>query len=215
FGGTALVPPLHDTLASLCRRAQHESAIVVVNTVYDFRYERDNPSRCWRLGGDEDAYPWIDVLIMDREEALKLSGAKNIERALAYFKAQGTSASIITDGARDIHFYSDGRLFAPREASLAVSAEVTKVLQSPDKPQGDTTGCGDNFVGGVLASLALQSKAGCKRGSFDIIQTCEMAIVSGGFACFYLGGTYLERYPGEKREKVMHLLDLYHTQHQG
>jgi len=215
FGGTALVPPLHDTLASLCRRAQHESAIVVVNTVYDFRYERDNPSRCWRLGGDEDAYPWIDVLIVDREEALKLSGAKNIEGALAYFKAQGTSASIITDGARDIHFYSDGRLFAPREASLAVSAEVTKVLQSPDKPQGDTTGCGDNFVGGVLASLALQSKAGCKRGSFDIIRTCEMAIVSGGFACFYLGGTYLERYPGEKREKVMHLLDLYHTQHQG
>lgn len=215
FGGTALVPEIHDKLASLCCHAQHEGTIVVVNTVYDFLCERKNPGYCWSLGGEEAAYPWIDVLIVDREEGMKLSGAKNIKEALAFFKAQGTSAAIITDGARDIHFYSDGRLFRPCEASLAVSEEVTRILKSPDKPQGDTTGCGDNFVGGVLASLALQSEAGCRRGSLDIIQACEMAIVSGGFACFYLGGTYLERYPGEKQENVMHLLDLYHRQRQG
>jgi sugar/nucleoside kinase (ribokinase family) len=39
FGATALVPPLHDTLDELCRKAKKSNAFVVVTTVFDFRNE--------------------------------------------------------------------------------------------------------------------------------------------------------------------------------
>jgi len=71
FGGTALVPGLHDNLSLLCERAHDHGAIVVVNTVYDFRSERDNPGRRWYLGKENEAFPFIDLLITDKEEALK------------------------------------------------------------------------------------------------------------------------------------------------
>ncbi|MEN6490434.1 MAG: carbohydrate kinase family protein [Rectinema sp.] len=223
FGGTALVPQIHDNLDLLCRRAHQGGSIVVVNTAYDFQSEvrrtaadralagssEENGAR-WPLGARDGAYRHIDVLVADREEALKLSGADNVGAALAFFRSRGTSAAIVTDGARDIHFYSDGRLFAPQEEKiLPVSAEVRRALGSPSRPKGDTTGCGDNFVGGLLASLALQLEAGQKRGAFDIIDACSMAIVSGGFSCFYLGGTYLEEMSGEKRRKIEALYGLY------
>jgi len=98
------------------------------------------------------------------------------------------------------------------EGALPVSAEVRRALASPSRPKGDTTGCGDNFAGGLLASIALQLEAGQKRGTLDIIDACSMAIVSGGFSCFYVGGTYLEAAPGEKRQKIKALYDLYRAQ---
>ena len=218
FGGTAIVPRIHDALDVLCRRARRGGAIVVVNTVYDFRNEaKIRASRAagarWPLGRGEGAYSSIDVLVADKEEALKLSGGSSIGDALAFFRSRGTGTAIITDGARDIHLYSDGRLFVPvEEMKMPVSAEVRRILQSPSRPSGDTTGCGDNFVGGLLASIALQLEAGQKRGKLDLVEACSMAVVSGGFSCFYLGGTYLEEKPGEKWRNIKALYDLYRRQ---
>jgi len=227
FGGTALVPRIHDSLDTLCRRARLGGSVVVVNTVYDFRSEAQRaageagtssaPATArgprWPLGAHAEAYPPIDVLVADREEALKLSGAQSIGAALAFFRSRGTGAAIVTDGARDIRFYSDGSLFAPVErGALPVSAEVRHALESPTRPKGDTTGCGDNFVGGLLASIALQLEAGGKRGKLDIMEACSMAVVSGGFSCFYLGGTYLEEAPGEKRREIEALYGAYRGQ---
>jgi sugar/nucleoside kinase (ribokinase family) len=265
FGGTALVPQIHDSLTTLCRRARAAGAVVVVNTVYDFRNEAKgseaNGGR-WPLGESDETYGFIDVLVMDKEEALRLSGAESPEAALDFFRAKGTGAAIITDGVRDILFYSDGSLFsvpalgepalleaalsgpalsesalggpelvlpetgraAPRPIptvsekgrapcfSLPVSAEIRRVLASADRPKGDTTGCGDNFVGGLLASIAIQLEAGQKRGSLDLVEACSMAIVSGGFSCFYIGGTYQEARRGEKRKAVEHYYRLYREQ---
>ncbi len=247
FGGTALVPQIHDNLTSLCRRAQANGAVVVVNTVYDFQNEakarqqkdgsmseagtleggRSNGGR-WPLGESDETYRFIDVLVTDREEALRLSGTENSEAALAFFHAQGTGAAIITDGARDILFYSDGSLFSMpivsglhlrrlgvdgvAAFSVPVSAEIRRVLASAERPTGDTTGCGDNFVGGLLASIALQLEAGTKRGRLDLVDACSMAIVSGGFSCFYIGGTYLETHPGEKRQSIEQYYKLYREQ---
>ncbi len=259
FGGTALVPRIHDNLASLCKRARAGGAVVVVNTVYDFRNEanarrqeggslssigapsggrwqqggslsegRASTGGRWPLGESDETYKFIDVLIADREEALRLSGTESPEAALDFFRAKGTGAAIITDGVRDILFYSDGSLFsvpalsglrfpAPGKGSLPacslpVSAEIRRVLASPDKPKGDTTGCGDNFVGGLLASIAIQLEAGQKRGSLDLVDACSMAIVSGGFSCFYIGGTYQEARPGEKKQEIEHYYKLYREQ---
>ncbi len=108
-------------------------------------------------------------------------------------------------------------IFIPMEDSCAAGRKDLAGLhgsspcarEAPRGQKGDTTGCGDNFVGGLLASLALQLEAGQKRGAFDIIDACSMAIVSGGLSCFYLGGTYLEEMSGEKRRKIEALYGLY------
>ena len=63
-----------------------------------------------------------------------------------------------------------------------------------------TTGCGDNFVGGVIASITNQLHAGIKKP--DLADAVRWGIVSGGFACFYMGGTYFEEYPGQKLERL-------------
>ena len=50
FGGTALVPSIHDRLGELLKRAREHGAITVVNTVFDFRNEKLNPNLKWPLG---------------------------------------------------------------------------------------------------------------------------------------------------------------------
>jgi len=226
FGGTALVPRIHESLGALCATARQGGAIVVVNTVFDFRSEarlaaesraRGHASAArWPLGESDETYRHIDLLVMDREEALKLSGARDTDAALAFFRAKGTGAAIVTDGARDVRFYSSGGLFAPIDAGqLPVSAEVTRVLRSAARPPGDTTGCGDNFVGALLSAVAKQRETGAARGKLDMVEACSEAIVAGGFACFYIGGTYLETEPGEKRRRIAELAALYRAQRGG
>jgi sugar/nucleoside kinase (ribokinase family) len=237
FGGTALVPKIHDSLAALCMRARARGAVVVVNTVYDFRNEAKTRQQKegkrsvggrWPLGENDETYKFIDVLVVDKEEALRLSGTDSPTAALAFFREKGTGAAIITDGARDILFYSDGSLFSvpvlsekrplslctdgAHIFSLPVSAEIRRVMASADRPVGDTTGCGDNFVGGLLASIAMQLESGQRRGSLDLVEACALAIVSGGFSCFYIGGTYQEMYPGEKRRYIEQYYKLYREQ---
>lgn len=257
FGGTALVPRLHEGLGALCARAKGGGSIVVVNTVFDFKSEariaaetrsapassaqdagagcnaRPRPggaaiaasdglglgrvqSRRWPLGTTDETYRHIDLLIADREEAFSLSGMQSVDGALAFFKVHGTGAAIVTDGARDIRFNSDGSLFAPIEAGrLPVSAEVVNALRKAERPLGDTTGCGDNFVGGLLSAVAGQLGAGAARGKLDMVEACTEAIVAGGFACFYIGGTYLEIEPGEKRRRIEALAQRYRIQRVG
>ncbi|MCG8306502.1 MAG: hypothetical protein MI975_03860 [Cytophagales bacterium] len=64
--------------------------------------------------------------------------------------------------------------------------------------RGDTTGCSDNFVGGFVVGIARQLKA----NKLNLEAVVVLGIVSGGFACFYLGGTYFEKEVGEKWQKI-------------
>lgn len=75
---------------------------------------------------------------------------------------------------------------------------------------GDTTGCGDNFVGGVLYSMAEQLKQGVHL--LDLPEAAAWGVVSGGFTCFYVGGTYHETAKGEKLSKIKHYYAQYKTQ---
>src|SRR5690554_940274 len=74
FGGTALVPSIHDNLTELLTRAKANGCVTVVNTVYDFRNQKANPHKKWPLGASDDSYRNIDLLITNHEEALRLSG---------------------------------------------------------------------------------------------------------------------------------------------
>lgn len=199
FGGTALVPLLHDNLTNLLKNAKENNAITLVNTVFDFRNEKERPSEKWPLGNQSESFPLIDILIMDCEEALKISGTSSVHDAAGYFEKSGVGSFIITNGNQNLLAFSNGSLFSPMDVRcFPVSEEVGRQLrESPDR-KGDTTGCGDNFAGGVIASLAVQFSSK-QKGTLDFVEAISWGVASGGFTCFYLGGTWLEKTVGEKR----------------
>ena len=209
FGGTALVPPIHDNITTLLKKAKSKGCITIVNTVFDFRNEKANPSKKWPLGESEESYKYIDLLITDQEEAFRLNGEHDLKSAIRFFQDMMVSSLIITNGSKNISTYSDGRFFNTSELKeMPVSRKVVDELKNTQG--GDTTGCGDNFVGGVIASVVTQLQKGANHP--DLLEACCWGVVSGGFTCFYLGGTYFEEKPGEKRAKMESYYDAYRKQ---
>lgn len=231
FGATALVPRIHQGLTAMLKKAKQSGSITVVNTVYDFLSEKQNPDQRWPMGDSDEAYNFIDLLIVDHEEALRLSGCKDIPSAIVFFQEKGAGAVLVTNGARDVYLWADSPLFGKvPQLTLPVSAAVGKALKEGRK--GDSTGCGDNFAGGVIGSLARQIAASpnpSKKGEnewnndentpslveragerlLDLVESTKWGIVSGGFACFYYGGTYIEKKEGEKLTLLQELYDQY------
>lgn len=209
FGGTGLVPQIHDNLTSLLSKARSKGCITIVNTVFDFRNEKANPSKKWPLGENDDSYRYIDLLITDQEEALRLSGEREPLNAINFFIENKVSSLMVTNGSKNIITWSDGKFFnASGIKEMPVSEKV--ITERKNIHVGDTTGCGDNFVGGVIASVVNQKQNGSIHP--DIQEACSRGVVSGGFACFYLGGTYFEGETGEKREKMEPYYEAYKKQ---
>ncbi|HLP71884.1 MAG TPA: carbohydrate kinase family protein [Bacteroidales bacterium] len=209
FGGTALVPQVHDNLTELLQKAKKRNCITVVNTVFDFRNEKQSPHKPWPLGKSKASFGLIDILIMDQVEALRISGQDTLSNAALFFGSSNVSSFIITNGPEDVWAWSEGRFFRKSKlVKLPVSEKVKSDMKCRPELRGDTTGCGDNFAGGVIASAAMQLKTK-KPGHLDIIDAVSLGIASGGFCCYGLGGTYTEKAPGEKREKVMDLRKEY------
>ncbi|HYW96901.1 MAG TPA: carbohydrate kinase family protein [Bacteroidales bacterium] len=200
FGGTALVPRIHDSLHILLEHSKRKGAFTVVNTVYDFRSQKANPGRPWPLGDGTPTYRLIDLLIVDKEEACKLSGSRDSEGAMDFFISAGTAGVIITDGARPVLVYGNASLYRDAiRTSLPVSQSVIEDVKSSDV-KGDTTGCGDNFAGGVIYSIVKQLSDSAEKP--DLREAANWGIASGGFALFYLGGTYYESQVFEKFDLV-------------
>lgn len=202
LGGTALVPTIHDRLDDILAAAG-DSTFKLVNTVFDFRNEKRFPGKPWPIGKDHRSFVSIDLLIMDREEALKISGKNTLEKAIAYFAGTPLKAFMVTDGTEPVSIY-DGQV-----TMLPVSRSLLDISLS-DNPDADTTGAGDNFVGGVIYSLASQLSEGTSHP--DLVEAARWGIVSGGFACTYMGGTFLEEYPGQKMEVLSDYHKLYAEQ---
>jgi sugar/nucleoside kinase (ribokinase family) len=184
----------------------------VVNLVYDYRSEISAPGKKWKLGIRDDAYPSIDVLIADHDEALKTSGCSSPADAAAWFLSQGTGAVLITEGAKAIRIAADKGICKPLETqTLPVSELVNRDLAAHPEQRGDTTGCGDNFAGGLIAGIAEQL-ARSPRGQIDLREACVPGTCAGGLACFTVGGTFYETYPGEKRERLEPYIAAYREQ---
>jgi sugar/nucleoside kinase (ribokinase family) len=212
FGGTGLVPPIHDGLTELLKKAREKGALTVVNLVYDFRSELTSPGKKWKLGNHDDAYPSIDILIADRDEALKTSGCSSTEEAIGWFLSQGTGAVVITEGSRSVRLAAGEGAFAPLALRIMpVCEEVNRELAAFPERRGDTTGCGDNFAGGIIAGIAEQL-ASVPRGKLDLRECAILGIAAGGFACFTIGGTYYEKRGGEKRERLEPYIAAYRKQ---
>ncbi|VAW14516.1 Ribokinase [hydrothermal vent metagenome] len=212
FGGTALVPHIHDNLTYLLQEAKRHRCITVVNTVFDFRNEKLNPTRPWPLVNCTGQFKLIDLMIMDAEEALRISGQPDINKAADFFIRIRVPSFIITNGGHDLLVWSEGGLFNKINLlQMPVAKSVSQRLDAGNNLMGDTTGCGDNFAGGVIASVAWQLKTKAKDG-LDLVEAVSWGIASGGFCCFFIGGTYLEDYPGEKRMKVSKIYKEYRQQ---
>ncbi len=206
FGGTALVPNIHFSLGELVKKAKQLNRITVVNTVFDFLSEKNDPVKHWMLGDSVETYKYIDLLITDMEESLRLSGARSVEEAVRFFKSSGVGSLIITHGSKDLHFFANNELFGNiAYSTLPVSDNVKSELKEFSGRKGDTTGCGDNFTGGVIASMTAQLIAS-PLSRVNFLNAIALGVASGGFSCFYYGGTYYEKYPGEKK----HLVDTYY-----
>jgi len=210
FGGTALVPPIHDSLSGLLKQAKSSQSFTIVNTVYDFRNESKDPQGRWPMGDGDMSYSLIDLLITDREEAFRLSGTVLIKDALQFFVDKGVKAVIITQGHDPVCLFVDKRFYQELENdSMPISDYVANQLKSGVN-KGDTTGCGDNFVGGVIASLAMQMMGGCEKP--DLTEAAIWGIASGGAACFYTGGTFVESRSGEKYATIAEIVEKYKNQ---
>jgi len=208
LGGTALVPRLHDGLLTVLKKAKDKGCITVVGTVYDFRNEKRAPHERWPLGGEE-SYKHIDLLVTDEEEALRLSGATEIMDAAKRLIGYGVSSLIITRGALDILVYSNGKLISKCEiTSLPVSRYMDDLMAQDPSIRKDTTGCGDNFVGGVLVALAkhLLKK---EKSLVNMRDICAYGASSGGLTCTYHGGTFYEEKSGEKAALLQPVVSAY------
>jgi len=212
FGATAIVPEIHAHLDVLLGRGKAGGCLNVVATVYDFRSENHNPGGPWPLVGADAAYAHIDLLIMNGLEACKISGEPDPAGAVRYFGERGVGTVLVTRGPDPVLAYSDGSLFAAMEPTfLPVCERPRAELLAGDHSKGDTTGCGDNFAGGLLADLGiqLQSKS---AGHLDLHRACAWGICSGGLASTYAGGVYAESRLGEKYRLLKPLVDRYRRQ---
>lgn len=205
LGGTALVPRLHDQLHSVLREAKKNGAFTIVGTVFDFRNERRDPAGRWPLGADS-AYEDIDLLVTDAQEAFRLSGRETIEEAMDWFISMGVSSAVITHGARPFLAYSSGRSCEAMDKRwFNVSRYVDAYLTAHPQKRGDTTGCGDNFLGGITASVAMQ----LAESKPILERALAWASAAGGFSCFHYGGVYHETHKGQKASLLMEIVDDY------
>ena len=211
FGATALVPRIHESMQELLKRAKKNKALTIVTTVYDSLNEKKDAEKAWPMGKSIDTYQYIDLLITDMEEALRLSGQLTIESAFSFFKNAGVGALIVTHGAKSTYYYCTNPIFNASEGLKPVSEKVKQRLSKFPEQAGDTTGCGDNFAGGVIASIAHQL---IDRSSYlvDLEEAIAWGTASGGYTCFYHGGTFFEEYPGQKKALIEPYYQAYQAQ---
>jgi len=104
-----------------------------------------------------------DILIINDEEIIELSGHPNLIKAIDEISGWGPKALVIKKGQHGALLYSEKRYFVAPAFPLA---EVK-----------DPTGAGDSFAGGFLGYIA-------QNGSFDH-QTLRRAIIAGSTIASY------------------------------
>jgi len=151
---TTLVPQLHEQLTELLEAAKNTGAFKVVNTVFDFINETKNPDKPWTLGDTTKSLPFINLLIMDYEEAKRISRQNDFEKITRFYKSNGALAFIITHGSEPTYIYSSGMRFEAVETFIPVCSWIYQEFEKNPELRGDTTGCCDNFVGATIALVA-------------------------------------------------------------
>jgi sugar/nucleoside kinase (ribokinase family) len=212
FGGTALVPPLHAQIGSPLRTARERGCMTIVATVYDFIAESSNPDGVWPMGDSVDNYTLIDLIVCDAEEARRLTGRDKPGDCVRQLIDWGVGAAVVTNGAEPVQFASSGERMTRCElTALPTSAEVGRRAPNTASATRDTTGCGDNFVGGVLSLIARQIQTDA-TARVDVRRAVIEGIAAGAAAWFFLGSMRLETSSGEKAAVTAEFRDAYMDQ---
>jgi sugar/nucleoside kinase (ribokinase family) len=199
-------PRLFANLSAIVAASRRAGALTVMGTAFDPSYPTD---RRWPLGDSDDVYRHLDVLVTDRTEALMYSGERTLAGARRFFQQKGAAALVVTDGLAPVYYWSSGAVCTPAEGEMPIPAAIVEDEATGALPTGDTVGCGDNFVGGVVASLALQR---APRGRVDLLDAVRLGNLSGALASTHAGGVFPERTPGEKRALVERYRAAYDAQ---
>ena len=214
YGGTGLTPAIHENLTELLQKAYEKGSVTIVTTVYDFLNEKKSAGKHWPLGKSLKSYQLIDLLITDKEEALRLSGQDSIEGSITQFRKWGLTAAVITSGAKPVCGYVDSgnKIFkVEKSLSMPVSSLVDQEI-AEGLVSGDTTGCGDNFAGGIITSIASQLTSGVVKGFLKLSEAVRLGICTGGAARYHIGGVMEEEHAGMKSSLVQRLLAAYKKQ---
>lgn len=225
YAGTALVPGLHRALPSLLQKGRRRGALNIVGAVYDYASEKAAPGRPWTMGEGE-AFPYIDLLVADAEEISGLAGARpsaggaDLEAAVETLIRRGLTSIIVTRNAEPVYYRSIGGVFGECRGYAPVHPELAEMCRDRSRHPGDTTGAGDNFLGGVLCDLMHQllsddffpkGETHVERELLQIAplrlrRAIEFGIVAGGLACLQYGSIKPETGPGERLARIRSLL---------
>ncbi|MEM5947060.1 carbohydrate kinase family protein [Spirochaetia bacterium 38H-sp] len=211
YGATALSPLLHADLDSLLKKSRDNGAINFVLTVHDFFSEKWSPGRPWNMGKSTKTYSLIDILIGNREEAMGLTGEKNFDKSVERLKDWGVKNMIFTSGAEPVYYYVNPPLFKNKEEGYFPVPQLSSIITelNLENTDGDSTGCGDNFAGGIIYSIYKETKESGNKNGFDIHNALLHGAASGILSCTYKGGVYKENMVGEKKsliEKIIRLI---------
>ena len=83
----------------------------------------------------EQLLPWVDLFTPNEQEALALTGVKDIQTAAQAFHDMGAQTVVVTRGA-------DGLIWCDSESRGS--------LVAPQVEEVDATGCGDGFIAGCI-----------------------------------------------------------------
>jgi sugar/nucleoside kinase (ribokinase family) len=112
--------------------------------------------------------PYLDYFLCNAHEARLLTGEADPIRAARVLRAHGSQTLIIKLGA-------DGCLV---DGTLASGEQISRRIPAPEVQVVDTTGAGDAFAAGLIASLL---------NGQDLLAACESANAAGAKIVTELG----------------------------
>lgn len=220
YAGTAEVPALHRSLPAMLQKSRRRGAITVVGLVYDSAAERAAPGKPWPMGEGE-AFPFIDLLVGDAEEIRGLAGSApgDMEACVDALLGRGLASVVVTQGAEPVYYRSIGGIFGECRGYADPNPVLVESSRDRDANPGDTSGAGDNFLGGLLADLIQQllsddffpkGEPHVERELLEIVplrlrRAIEFGSLAGGLACLQRGGVRIERTTGEFLGRVRSL----------
>jgi sugar/nucleoside kinase (ribokinase family) len=221
YAGTALTPALHRALPDLLAKGRRRGAFNVVGGGWDPAAEREG--RPWTLGGPE-AWTVVDLLVANEEEIQRYAAGvgfraapgtdakRGLESAVDALIEAGLASAVATCGPEPAYYRSIGGIFGECRGYVHAHPALAGRIADRASHGGDTTGAGDNFLGGLLASIFRQWLADdffpkgeehLERELMHInpprLRTAvEMGMITGGLACLQRGGLRLEKTRGER-----------------
>lgn len=182
IGGNFLCPNLN--LVEVCKTAHSKGVpFISLDTVAD-------PLDQWRLPELADQ---LDLLMMDLQEAQKISGQQEPENILEHFRGLGYPAVVIKMGAEGSYGYAaNSRLLYDRPGVFRMP--ISRLIQCLPDENKSPTGTGDIYSGVLVDCIA--------RG-LNLPTAMAMATAAAGFKLLNKGGELGPPLKNDERDRYL------------